>query len=64
VELFPRSWARLPVLGWTSTSTFHHQHHRDPDHNLGFYSVAWDPLFRTLSPQYPAALEKGRSEAA
>lgn len=52
VEPFPDGWKRIPVLNWLSTSTFHHQHHRDRVHNLGFYTTIWDRLFRTLSPEY------------
>jgi lathosterol oxidase len=52
VEPVPEGWNRIPVLNWISTSTFHHEHHRDRDHNLGFYTVIWDRLFRSLSPNY------------
>jgi lathosterol oxidase len=50
VEIYPSWWGRIPLLGWLSTSTFHNRHHRDRDHNLGFYTVIWDRLFRTLAP--------------
>ncbi len=52
VEPLPDAWLRLPLLRWISTSTFHAQHHLDPGHNFGFYTVLWDRLFGTLSPHY------------
>lgn len=52
VEPFPRQWVRLPVIGLISTSTFHAEHHDDGAYNFGFYTLIWDRLFGTLSPDY------------
>jgi len=49
VNPFPRSWARIPVLGLISTSVFHNEHHKDRERNLGFYTVVWDRLFGTMA---------------
>lgn len=57
VEPFPRSWQRIPVLHFISTSLFHAQHHRDMDHNYGFYTTLWDKLFRTLHPKYTEGIQ-------
>lgn len=52
VEPFPAWWPKVFALRHISTSTFHAQHHRDIDHNFGFYTLVWDRLFNTLSPRY------------
>ena len=52
VEPFPRRWLELPLIRFISTSTFHAEHHQDRHHNYGFYTVIWDRLFGTLSPDY------------
>lgn len=52
VEPMPGRWVKLPVLRYISTSTFHAEHHMDKGHNYGFYTLIWDRLFGTLSPDY------------
>jgi lathosterol oxidase len=52
VEPAPGAWLKLPVIRTISTSTFHAEHHHDKAHNFGFYTVIWDRLFGTLSPEY------------
>ena len=52
VEPLPDSWLKIPILGLLTTSTFHAQHHQDIDHNFGFYTLIWDRLFGTISPEY------------
>jgi sterol desaturase/sphingolipid hydroxylase (fatty acid hydroxylase superfamily) len=52
VEPAPDAWLKLPVIRAISTSTFHAEHHHDKAHNFGFYTVIWDRLFGTLSPEY------------
>jgi sterol desaturase/sphingolipid hydroxylase (fatty acid hydroxylase superfamily) len=52
VEPMPGRWVRLPLVNIISTSTFHAEHHLDKDHNYGFYTLIWDRLFGTLSPEY------------
>jgi Delta7-sterol 5-desaturase len=54
VEPCPRTWPKWRGLKYISTSTFHAQHHRDIDHNFGFYTLIWDRLFGTLSKLYDA----------
>ena len=34
--------------------SFHAQHHAEPTHNFGFYTLLWDRLFGTLHPEYEA----------
>jgi sterol desaturase/sphingolipid hydroxylase (fatty acid hydroxylase superfamily) len=52
VEPLPVTWLNLPVIKLISTSTFHAEHHDDRHHNFGFYTLIWDRLFGTLSPDY------------
>lgn len=52
VEPAPGAWIRLPVIRYVSTSTFHAEHHLDKAYNFGFYTLIWDRLFGTLSPEY------------
>lgn len=52
VEPAPGRWLKLPLLRYVSTSTFHAEHHHDKGYNFGFYTVIWDKLFGTLSPEY------------
>ncbi|MEO8607890.1 MAG: sterol desaturase family protein [Chloroflexota bacterium] len=62
VEPFPRRWLELPVIRYISTSTFHAEHHQDRHHNYGFYTVIWDRLFGTLSPDYTDEFETAASQ--
>jgi sterol desaturase/sphingolipid hydroxylase (fatty acid hydroxylase superfamily) len=52
VEPFPSSWRNIPVLRYVSTGLFHVQHHKDLNHNYGFYTAIWDKLFKTLQTNY------------
>jgi Delta7-sterol 5-desaturase len=52
VEPLPGWWSRAPLVRELGTSTFHAQHHVDPHHNFGFYTLVWDRLFGTLFPGY------------
>ena len=52
VEPLPVATLRIPIVKELTTSTFHAQHHRDRQHNFGFYTLFWDRLFGTLSPVY------------
>jgi lathosterol oxidase len=52
VEPLPSRYLDIPVVRLISTSTFHAAHHGDKDHNYGFYTLIWDRLFGTLSPDY------------
>lgn len=61
VEPAPEAWLKLPVIRAISTSTFHAEHHHDKAHNFGFYTVIWDRLFGTLSPEYTQDFERANS---
>jgi sterol desaturase/sphingolipid hydroxylase (fatty acid hydroxylase superfamily) len=52
VEPMPDRWVDLPLIRTISTSTFHAEHHLDQEHNYGFYTLIWDRLFGTISPDY------------
>ncbi|MGD9683417.1 MAG: sterol desaturase family protein [Candidatus Obscuribacterales bacterium] len=52
VEPFPWRWVKIPILRDITTSTFHAQHHRDPDSNFGFYTDIWDRLLGSLNQSY------------
>lgn len=53
VEPLPGSMlTRIPLLNLLGTSTFHAEHHADHRHNFGFYTLIWDWLLGTLSPDY------------
>jgi lathosterol oxidase len=54
VEPIPSRWIRWPGVREIATTTFHAQHHADPKHNFGFYTLVWDRLFKTLSADYEA----------
>lgn len=49
VELYPRSWATHPVLGWLNTATAHNQHHLTLHRNFGLYFTFWDRVMGTSS---------------
>jgi lathosterol oxidase len=51
-EPLPPGWLRWPVLRSITTSTFHAVHHRDAEHNFGFYTLIWDRLLGTVAPDY------------
>ena len=51
-ELYPRTWARLPVLGWLTTVTHHDMHHERGSGNFGFYFTWWDRAMGTEHPDY------------
>lgn len=63
VEPAPDAWLKLPVIRAISTSTFHAEHHHDKAHNFGFYTVLWDRLFGTLSPEYTRDFEQANRQA-
>ncbi|MEC5147409.1 sterol desaturase family protein [Chitinophaga sp. 212800010-3] len=47
MEPLPEKMRRWPMFKYLGTSTFHHHHHLDEQHNFGFYTSLWDRLFRT-----------------
>ncbi len=61
VEPMPNRWINLLFSRYISTSTFHAEHHFDKDHNYGFYTLIWDHLFGTLSPDYRHDFQSARS---
>lgn len=52
VEPLPSGWVRWPLARSITTSTFHAVHHRDAEHNFGFYTLIWDRLLGTVAPGY------------
>jgi sterol desaturase/sphingolipid hydroxylase (fatty acid hydroxylase superfamily) len=50
LEPLPKRWLELPLLRNLGSSSFHAQHHQDPNVNFGFYTLVWDRLFRSLAP--------------
>lgn len=52
VEPFPDLWTRLPLVRNVAGSTFHARHHQEVTCNYGFYTLIWDRLLGTLSPDY------------
>lgn len=62
VEPAPSAWVKLPVIRGISTSTFHAEHHHDKAHNFGFYTVIWDWLFGTLSPDYAQDFQQANTK--
>ncbi len=63
VEPVPGRWMKLPGLRLLGTSTFHAQHHADPMHNFGFYTLVWDRLFGTIHPDYDRRISAGETAA-
>jgi len=51
-ELMPKSWARLPVLGWLTSVTHHDMHHERASGNYGFYFTWWDRWMGTEHKNY------------
>ncbi len=37
-------------FNYLGTSSFHHRHHLETDHNFGFYTNIWDKIFKTYKP--------------
>jgi len=53
-ELFPRSWARHPVLGQINLVMHHDLHHANGRYNYGLYFSWWDRWMGTEHPDYIA----------
>jgi len=51
-EVFPKMWARHPILGLFATVTHHDMHHERGNGNYGFYFTVWDRLMGTEHPHY------------
>lgn len=47
IEPVPAAIRKLFPFRYLGTSTFHHRHHHDINHNFGFYTNIWDKLFKT-----------------
>ena len=62
-EVFPRSWARMPVLGWLTTVTHHDMHHERGTGNFGFYFTWWDRWMGTEHPNYLDRLDEQEARA-
>ncbi|UTW60144.1 sterol desaturase family protein [Kordiimonas sp. SCSIO 12603] len=57
-ELFPRSWATHPILGWLNLVTHHDMHHANGNYNFGLYFTWWDRICGTEHPDYIARVTK------
>ena len=57
-EVFPRHWARLPVLGWLTTVTHHDMHHEKGSGNFALYFTWWDRWMGTEHPNYLQRLDE------
>lgn len=62
-EVFPRRWARMPVLGWMTTVTHHDMHHERGTGNYGFYFTWWDRWMGTEHSHYLARLDEQTERA-
>ena len=51
-ELFPKGWARHPILGIFATVTHHDLHHEKSHGNYAFYFTFWDRVMGTEHPEY------------
>lgn len=47
IEPIPQSIRKVAPFKYLGTSSFHHQHHLNINHNFGFYTNIWDKLFGT-----------------
>lgn len=54
-ELLPRWWVKVPLLAWTSSSTYHNLHHQRLRGNYGLFTRLWDRLLGTELPGYEVA---------
>ncbi|WP_255501715.1 sterol desaturase family protein [Olivibacter sp. SDN3] len=46
-EPFAQRTRKSLLFRYLGTSTFHHKHHEDMNHNFGFYTSIWDRIFGT-----------------
>ena len=58
IEVFPRSWARHPLLRYLIGATHHDVHHRQARYHFGLYFTFWDRWMGTEKPGYNE-VEKG-----
>lgn len=47
IELLSAQTRNKAIFRYLGTSSFHHTHHLDINHNFGFYTNLWDKLFKT-----------------
>lgn len=62
-EVFPRQWAKLPVLGWLTTVTHHDMHHERGTGNYGLYFTWWDRWMGTEHANYLDRLDEQEARA-
>lgn len=46
-DIYPKFWRSSVFTKWISTTHFHANHHRNENHNFGFYFTIWDVIFKT-----------------
>lgn len=47
-DIFPEFWYKSAFTKWISTTRFHSNHHKNENHNFGFYFTVWDKIFKTI----------------
>ena len=47
IEPIPAGIQKMAPFKYLGTSSFHHQHHLNINHNFGFYTNIWDKFFKT-----------------
>jgi len=47
IEPIPAGIRKMAPFKYLGTSSFHHQHHLNINHNFGFYTNIWDKIFKT-----------------
>ncbi len=63
-ELFPRGWARHPILGIFTTVTHHDLHHEKGNGNYAFYFTFWDKVMGTEHSHYVERFDRAVEKAA
>ena len=58
IEIYPRWFAKTPVLRTLIGATHHAMHHKQFKYNYGLYFTWWDEWLKTESPQYGKLLEE------
>ncbi|MBL4838129.1 MAG: sterol desaturase family protein, partial [Kordiimonadaceae bacterium] len=53
-EIYPRWWAKNPVMGWINLVTHHDMHHSNGQTNFGLWFTWWDRWMGTEHPEYLA----------
>lgn len=63
VEVFPASWANIPLLRGLIGATHHDAHHKQAKYNFGLYFTFWDKWMGTESPGFRKRFRKFTTRA-